>query len=117
MKNVQIRIIISFGARQTIQQILLTTHTLLSGETVGQIAKLKVLVLWTVSRANSILLTVHEVDDFDYLADKNRGRVANIRPSLKSEVDIAALFLQIQRTKTLFIASKNNNKIAGKLDC
>ena len=36
---------------------------------------------------------------------------------LKSEVDIAALFLQIQRTKTLFIASKNNNKIAGKLDC
>ena len=45
MKNVQMRIILSFGARQsllTIQQILLTTQTLLSGETVGQIVKLKV---------------------------------------------------------------------------
>ena len=45
MKNVQMRVMISFGARQsflTIQQILLTTQTLLSGETVVQIAKLKV---------------------------------------------------------------------------
>ena len=45
MKNGQMRIILSFGARQnilTIQQILLTTQTLLSGETVGQIVKLKV---------------------------------------------------------------------------
>ena len=45
MKNVQMRIILSFGARLsilTIQQILLTTQTLLSGETVGQIVKLKV---------------------------------------------------------------------------
>ena len=50
MKNVQMRVMISFGARQsflTIQQILLTTQTLLSGETVVQIAKLK------VSTANS----------------------------------------------------------------
>ena len=54
MKNVQMRIILSFGARLsilTIQQILLTTQTLLSGETVGQIAKLK------VSTANSTLLS------------------------------------------------------------
>ena len=40
---------------------------------------------------------------------------AKKKKCLKSEVAIASLLSQIQRTKQLFITSKNNNKITGNL--